>query len=257
MLLFLLPLVTAGITTFYMFRMWFMTFTGEPRDLHVYDHAHESPWTMTLPLMALALLAWLFAMGWYPWDATASWLEHEIHHAQPVAVSANFKLEHDFAVSYHEVTGLIALVLVSLGFTFAVLLYYWRTLSAAETKEQFARLHTFLSNKWYFDELYSAVVVRPALVVAHWCKNIDLYAIDGVLHAVAYATKWVSWLEGRFDNGVVDGLINLLGNVTFRTGVRLRSLQTGYLRSYVLFLVLALIGIVVALSYVVMPTAAP
>jgi len=257
MLLFLLPLVTAGITTFYMFRMWFMTFTGEPRDLHVYDHAHESPWTMTLPLMALALMAWLFALGWYPWDASASWLEHEIEHAQPIAVSANFDLEHKFAVSYHEVTGLIVLVLVSLGFTFAVLLYYWRTLSAAETKEQFGRLHTFLSNKWYFDELYSAVVVRPALVVAHWCKNVDLYAIDGVLHAVAYATKWVSWLEGRFDNGVVDGLINLLGNVTFRTGVRLRGLQTGYLRSYVLFLVLALIGIVVALSYVVMATAAP
>src|SRR4029077_319024 len=44
LLLFVLPLVTAGITTFYMFRMWFMTFTGEPRDRQVYDHAHETPW---------------------------------------------------------------------------------------------------------------------------------------------------------------------------------------------------------------------
>src|SRR5262249_47882499 len=49
-LLFLLPLATAGLTTFYMFRMWFMTFTGKPRDAHVHEHAHESPWTITLPL---------------------------------------------------------------------------------------------------------------------------------------------------------------------------------------------------------------
>src|SRR5258705_6107926 len=54
MLLFLLPLVTAGITAFYMFRMWFMTFTGKPRDEHVHEHARESPWIMTVPLIALA-----------------------------------------------------------------------------------------------------------------------------------------------------------------------------------------------------------
>src|SRR5438067_6424566 len=53
-LLFALPLVTAGLTTFYMFRMWFMTFAGQPRDHHVYEHAHESPWTMTVPLIVLA-----------------------------------------------------------------------------------------------------------------------------------------------------------------------------------------------------------
>src|SRR4030095_2553941 len=54
-LLFLLPLMTAGITTFYMFRMWFLAFPGEPRDEHVHEHAHESPWTMTAPLCVLAV----------------------------------------------------------------------------------------------------------------------------------------------------------------------------------------------------------
>ena len=53
-LLFVLPLVTAGMTAFYMFRLWFLAFTGKPRDQHVYDHAHESPWVMTLPLVVLA-----------------------------------------------------------------------------------------------------------------------------------------------------------------------------------------------------------
>jgi NADH-quinone oxidoreductase subunit L len=254
-LLFLLPLLTAGLTTFYMFRMWFLTFAGEPRDLHVYDHAHETPWTMTLPLMMLGILSWVFAWGWPVYDAGASWLEHEIHHAQPAAVAANFAAEHNSAANLHETAGLLALGVVAVGLVFAALIYYWRTLNAAETKEQFAPVHRFLSNKWYFDELYSALLVRPALVVALWCKNVDIYGIDGVLHAVAHATKWVSWLDGRFDNGVIDGLANLLGNTTFKVGVSLRNLQTGYLRSYVLFLVLAVVGIVVALSYVVMAAA--
>src|SRR5437870_5676887 len=54
LLLLALPLATAGITTFYMFRMWFMTFAGAPRDEHVHEHAKESPWTMTVPLIVLA-----------------------------------------------------------------------------------------------------------------------------------------------------------------------------------------------------------
>src|SRR5438094_7969754 len=62
-LLFILPLATAGITTFYMFRMWFMTFTGKPRDHHVYDHAHESPRLMTVPLIILAIFPVTVAWG--------------------------------------------------------------------------------------------------------------------------------------------------------------------------------------------------
>ena len=61
--------MTAGITTFYMFRMWFMTFTGKPRDKHVYEHAHETPWIMTTPLIALAVLSVCVAWGWPLWDA--------------------------------------------------------------------------------------------------------------------------------------------------------------------------------------------
>src|SRR5262249_27528797 len=84
-----LPLVTAGITTFYMFRMWFLTFTGEPRDQHVHEHAHESPATMTLPLIVLAVCSICVAWGSPIWDAEASWLEHHKHHSQPASVIAD------------------------------------------------------------------------------------------------------------------------------------------------------------------------
>src|SRR3954452_11862842 len=83
LLLFLLPLATAGLTTFYMFRMWFLTFTGRPRDEHVYDHAHESPWTLTVPLVLLAVFSVIAGWGVNPINPHGSWLEENLHHAQP------------------------------------------------------------------------------------------------------------------------------------------------------------------------------
>jgi NADH-quinone oxidoreductase subunit L len=269
-LLLILPLVTAGITAFYMARMWLMTFTGPPRDEHVYEHAHESPWTMTVPLIVLAVCSVAIAWGWPLWDAKASQLEHNLHYAQPNAVLADFghvldehevwpeaaakpekESERFFAHRYHDLAGGLALGLVAIGVMFASLLYFYRVLDPAEAAEQFPGVYAFLRNKWYFDELYSGILVRPALVVARWCRSFDLGVIDGVLHAVTRATVRVSRWDGRFDNGFVDYLVNLVGNVTYAIGARLRNVQTGSLRSYVLFLVLAAVAIFVALSYFV------
>jgi NADH-quinone oxidoreductase subunit L len=273
LLLFLLPLVTAGLTAFYMARMWFMTFLGQPRDHHVHEHAVEAPWTMTLPLVFLAVCSLAVAWGWPVWDAKASWLEHNIHHAQPRAVVADFGHVLDegeaaeFAKSedrnerfwgnfYHHTAGNIALGLVAIGIVFASLLYVYRVLDPAEAKEQFPGLYAFLTRKWYFDELYSAILVRPALVVAHAFKWFDLVVIDGVIHGVARATVAVTRWNGRFDFRVIDGLANLIGNTCYGVGAGLRHVQTGYLRSYILFLVLAAVGIFVVLSYFVAMAAA-
>jgi NADH-quinone oxidoreductase subunit L len=273
-LLFLLPLVTAGITCFYMFRMWFMTFTGEPRDAHVYEHAHESPRTMTVPLIVLAVCSIAVAWGWPLWDAEASLLGAELHHAQPHSIFAEFGLlaehgetweggaikaidqsERYFAAVYHSYAEALAFVAGALGLVFAALIYYYRRLDPAEATEQFPALHRFLWNKWYFDELYSAILVRPALVVARWCRNIDVWGIDGTVDAAAEATVRVSKWSGRFDLGIVDGLVNLTADVIYAVGARLRRVQTGYLRSYVLFLVLAAIGIFAVVSYVLVALA--
>jgi NADH-quinone oxidoreductase subunit L len=267
MLLFLLPLVTAGITTFYMFRMWFMTFTGKPRDAHVYEHAHEAPYTMTVPLMVLAFFSVTVAWGWPLWDAEASALEHEIHHAQPRAITAEFGLnEHDLhalkahelplppgkprnaeqrslAQRNHHLAGNLALAVVILAFVFAALVYYYGVLDPAEAQEQFPGVHRFLWHKWYFDELYSAILVRPALAVAGWFRAFDTYVIDGFIDGLGRRTIKLSWVSGQTDKGVVDGLVNLIARVGYAIGAWLRTFQTGYLRSYILFLVLAAVGI--------------
>jgi NADH-quinone oxidoreductase subunit L len=257
-LLFILPLVTAGITTFYMFRMWFMTFTGKPRDPHVYEHAHESPWLMTAPLIILAVLSVGVAWPLVPeqgsfipplYDAHASSLEHTIHHAQPKSVEVDFGGGDIFsplgqtADRGHTQAGIWALLAVLVGLTFALVIYYYGKLDPHDAREQFPGVHRFLSRKWYFDELYSAVIVRPGLVIAGWCKNFDMKVIDGLINGLARVNVSLSRQSGRFDNGIIDGLVNLLADVSYNVGAWLRGLQTGYLRSYVLFLALAAVGL--------------
>ena len=276
-ILFVLPLLTAGVTTFYMFRMWFMTFTGKPRDHHVYDHAHESPRLMTIPLILLAVCSLGVAWGWPVWDPEASWLEDQIHHSMPAAVIADFGIvpqvdqrldlkgrkvstwpggeprvaealsprrrTHD----YHWLAGYLALGMAAIGFAFAALIYYGRILDPAEARAQFPGVYAFLRSKWYFDEIYSALLVRPALTVARWCRVFDNKGIDVVVDTAAKGTVGLARASGRFDHGIVDGLANLTARVFYGIGSWFRTFQTGYLRSYVVFLVVAAVGIWVIL----------
>ncbi len=283
-LLFVLPLVTAGITTFYMFRMWFWTFTGAPRDSHVHEHAHESPALMTGPLVVLAFFSVTAGWGWpffsthFPFiNAEASWLERQIHHAQPASVRTDFGApplksaddpvahetgvparppelqERAYVAAFHETAGNLALLSAGLGFVFACSLYWarFKVFDPAEVKEQFPWLHRFLSHKWYFDELYSAALVRPSVVVGRWFAAFDRRAIDGAVDGASRFTVLASKWNGLFDLGVIDGLVNLTARVIYGVGGWLRGVQTGYLRSYVLFLALAAVGIFVVLSYFV------
>ena len=267
MLLFILPLVTAGLTTFYMFRMWFLTFAGRPRDHHVYDHAKEAPWVMTVPLIVLAFFSVCVAYGRQPWNPEESFLAEQINEAQPNSVYADFgrvpgdplwkggRLADEthsarwLARDNHELAGNLALAVVALGLIFAALLYYYRVFDPAESKDQFAGVHGFLMHKWYFDELYSALIVRPGLVIAYAFRWFDLTVIDGIIHFVAFAAVRVSKWDGRFDNAVVDGLVNVVGRTVYGVGSGLRRVQTGSLRSYVLFLVLAAVSVFLLLTW--------
>ncbi len=280
LLLFLLPLITAGLTAFYMFRLWFLTFTGKPRDEHVFEHAHESPYVMTVPLIILAFFSVTVAWGLNPLDATGSALEHAIHHEYPAAMpdrvaedEAKVKAEigNDGILpalvayqldknaylnvlhlpSLHELAGGLALLAAGIGIAMAFVVYGFGLLDPAQTKAQFFSVFRFLWEKWYFDDAYDVMFVRPAHVVAGWARWFDLKVIDGIIDNLASGTVRLSWFDGRFDLGIIDGLVNLTANVVYGVGSWLRIFQTGSIRNYVLFLALAAVGIVAVLSYVV------
>ena len=246
-LLFGLPLVTAGLTTFYMFRMWFMTFTGTPRDHHVFEHAHESPWQMTVPLIVLAVFSVFVAWGLPPWEAHESQLAHELEHSRPASVAADFgevvSEEAQSSAGYHETAGGLALGMVLIGVVFAGAMYYKNLLDPADAKEQFPGVHRFLMHKWYFDEVYSALLVRPGLVIAGWCRAFDTYVIDGIVNGIGRWTVLTSVWSGKADRGIVDGLVNVMADAWYGIGGWLRTLQTGYIRSYILFLALGAVAI--------------
>jgi len=216
---------------------------------------------MTVPLVVLAVFTVVVAWGWPPSDPTASWLEHQLHHSQPRAVQADFGWvrategftpngimprnphQRNIAHEGHAFVGNLTLVVVLMAFAFATLMYYKRLLDPEDAKEQFPAAHRFLWHKWYFDELYSAVLVRPALMAANFFRAIDTYVIDGAVNWLGGFTVRLAWGSGRIDRNVVDGLANLVADVCYGIGGRLRRVQTGYLRSYVLFLALAAVGI--------------
>jgi NADH-quinone oxidoreductase subunit L len=227
---------------------------------------------MTVPLVVLAffsvVVAWPF--HWNLLNAENSQLEHTIHHAQPIAVQVQFGLgpgeevvgklgdTREFAHQYHTLAGLLATAVVLIAIIFAAVVY-WRPvqmLDPAEAREQFARVHAFLANKWYFDELYSAIIVRPGLVVAQWARAFDARVIDGFVDGLGRFGVILSRWDGLFDARIIDGLVNVLADACQALGARLRGVQTGYLRSYVLFLALAAVGTFLVLAYFVTRVAA-
>ncbi len=253
-LLFITPLVTAGITSFYMFRLWFMTFAGEPRDQHVYDHCHESPSVMTAPLIALSVLAAVCAWNWGVTttdDDQHGLLYRLIADSETVAAHdpytsvgpAKITLpSHHQVHAVHDQAGLLALLAASAGFAVAYAMYAVRAIRAEDIRRQFSGVYDFLIDKWRFDVLYDAMFVRPVHVVSAWCAAFDKHVLDAILHAGAKITVVTSLWDRKFDEGMVDGLVNLVGSVTRSVGMSLRVVQTGRLRQYVMWIA---VGVVV------------
>jgi NADH-quinone oxidoreductase subunit L len=245
-MLWLLGVVGAGMTAFYMFRQFFMVFFGKCRaDHHTQEHLHESPKVMTLPLVVLAIGA-LFA-GWIGLPAVfggsqfAHWLE-------PVA-GAHAEEHADHALEL----GLMAVSIsvAALGFFIAYLMYYRTALSP----DLFANLagglfYRLFERKYYFDEIYQAVFVNGTLMLARMGSLFDQYVIDGVVDGSASVTRFVSWINGLFDYYIIDGLVNAIANITFWVGNRFRRLQTGNINNYLYGILIALVlAIIVKLRY--------
>jgi proton-translocating NADH-quinone oxidoreductase chain L len=244
----------ASMTAFYMFRLWFMTFIGPPRDHHIYEHAHESPKIMYVPLVILAVFA--VAVGWTwtgVWSVTdlleqARW-PGEAGEAVllPNLVYPNEHESHEHSV--HLVAGLTAFSTALGGVLLAAVFYGVRWLNPAEVRQQFAPIYTFLLNKWYFDELYDVLFVRPVHFVAAIVAWFDKQVIDGLIDNLARWTRGVADIDDLIDRYFVDGLVNLTAAWIWSLGNSLRGLQTGKLRQYVMLIVIGTIALTIIINF--------
>jgi NADH:ubiquinone oxidoreductase subunit 5 (subunit L)/multisubunit Na+/H+ antiporter MnhA subunit len=250
---FVIPVISAGLTAFYMFRLWFMTFAGEPRDHHKYDHAHESPQVMTGPLVLLAVFAicagWSFP-AWSPGVLSRFGVEHLLEQARPVGTlgtasgvlfpELTIPSEHNsHAPAIKVPAGWAAIIAAVTGILLAMVVYLWRMVSAEKLASALRPLYLLSWHKWWFDELYDFVFVRPALAIGAFIAVVlDRGLIDGIIHACAALGKGIAVIISVVgDKFIIDKSVDSVAAETWNLGLTLRSVQTGRLRQYVMFIV--------------------
>jgi len=252
------PVAGAFITAFYMFRLWYMTFAGKPRNQERYDHAQESPRVMVAPLILLAVFA--LGVGW-TFPGTNIKVTNLLEQARPVGTLAtthgvllpelvipNEHNAHDFKTP----AGIAAFLTAAAGLLLATMIYFWDFgLRPEELKRTFKPLHSWLWNKWWFDEIYEWIFVKPALFKARAVSWFDLTIIDSIVHSFAALAKGgAKVVDAVFDRTLVDGTVNTFASGTWDTGLWLRKIQTGSIRQYVMFIAVGTILLFVAISFV-------
>jgi NADH-quinone oxidoreductase subunit L len=241
---YLLPVfgfTAAIITAFYMFRLIIKTFYGEPRKPELYEHIHESPKVMTVPLMTLAALSIYFVytlpslnfMG-----AEGGWFMHLVQ--KPVSAVA-LQLGHPvFEISEHiehlaHVSGItISIIFALSGILLAFWIYFWKKLDEDALMEKMLPLYKLSFNKYYIDEIYDATVIRGLLLWNDALAWFDQHVIDAFVNFWAFAVRNFSKFDGLFDKYVVDGLVNGVAAVVLYAGKNLRKVQTGQIQNYIL-----------------------
>jgi NADH-quinone oxidoreductase subunit L len=220
-------LVTAGLTSFYMFRLYFLTFFGDRRGADEAQHSHgghavhESPGIMLFPLAVLAILSVIG--GWVGWPQAlggGDWFGHFLEPVisashlsfEQVSVAVNNGLNNGAAASTASAEGnssvelILAAVstLVALSGLFVAYLFYIRKPELpGKLAKRFSALYNLVLNKYWVDELYSAAIVRPinafARVVLWW--GVDVIVVDGAALTASGGAKGLGAIARRLQSG--------------------------------------------------------
>jgi NADH-quinone oxidoreductase subunit L len=266
--------VVALMTAFYMFRLVIITFHGKPRDQHKYDHAHESKWVMTVPLIVLSTLSVFF---WYtpnPVGADSGWFLSDWIKTPATVVPQEMRFDfmkskvptmheeshetgHEIVHSEmyteamhhaHYPAMILSILLGGLGILLAFLLYQWKKLDPDKLAEKLKPLYKLSLNKWYIDEIYQASVIGGTLALGRMLSWFDENIIDGIVNGTATVTHAVSKVSSWFDTYIVDGLVNFSAMFSGFIGLSFRRLQTGKVQTYILFVVFSVLIILLILK---------
>lgn len=206
--------MTAVMTAFYMTRLFYLTFLGQPRD-EAATHAHESPYSMVGPLMVLAVLS---ALGGFIGVPHFSWLEHWLEPLIPAhEAAANAEGGMEWLLMGVSVAG------ATLGI-FGAFKFYQDLKAVKELTRKLLPIHRLLENKWYIDEVYETIIIRPIKKISEFLWN-------------------------RVDVRFIDQIVLGFGRISAWTGETARVAQTGAIQVYALALLLGILAIVGYLIY--------
>jgi NADH-quinone oxidoreductase subunit L len=212
-----LGVLTAGLTSFYMFRLLFLTFFGAQRFDEHHVHVHESPRNMLAPLVVLAILA--VGGGWMAAPhlrGGANYFEDFLAPVFSTASGTTPAATESSGGTSELLQALLGTPVIAglIGFFLAWWLYVQSPATPRKLADAFSAPYRLLSGKYFVDELYAAVIVRPLV----WISDKALW------HGV--------------DEGVIDGTVNGVAHVSRETGDRLRYISSGNTRSYAAWIVL-------------------
>jgi len=207
-ILYSITLFAALLTAFYMFRLYFITFTGKFRGTHEQEHhLHESPSAMTIPLIVLAILS---VIGGFVGVPEALGGHHELAtFLSPVVKSVTHHLSHSTEYTLMALSTVLVIVSICIAW------FKYKNYKAEGEATGFGKV---LENKWYVDELYDAVIVKPLMSFSMFLNNV-------------------------VEKKGIDGLVNGVGKAVQYGGRQLRLLQSGQVGLYVLLMVIGMLGL--------------
>jgi len=248
-LIWVMGVIVAGMTAFYMFRLMFLTFHGQERvDPHTAHHVHESPRVMTVPLIVLAIgsvfAGYLGLPAWLGSNVFEHFLEPALETAYQAPVEAAVHHGHQTEILFTVVSVAIAAIGIFLAYHF----FIRRPDKSELLKRRFSGVHRLLYNKYYVDETYDLLFVNRTKDLGTFLWRFDERVVDGIVNGSAIATKITAWISGQADIHIVDRLVNLVAEFTNFFSAVIRRLQTGLVQRYALFFV---IGLILVISYYV------
>jgi NADH-quinone oxidoreductase subunit L len=241
--------VTAGMTAFYMFRLVFLTFFGESRVPHdVEHHIHESPGSITWPLIILACLS--IVGGWIGWPESLGGSDHFAKFLDPV-IARHAEVIAAVPEATQRTTEL-GLMVVSVAVALAGILLAWffylrKPKIPGALAEKSGGLYELVYNKYYIDQLYDTMFVNRTKDLGTTLGAFDLGVIDGLgVNGAGWAARAGSSLSMVWDKWIIDGLVNLAARIVWIFSYPVRMVQSGRVSNYALLIVL---GVLIFLGY--------
>ena len=251
-LLWLLGAAVAGMTAFYMFRLIFMTFFGQSRvDHHTEHHIHESPRSMTVPLIILAIGSVVAGYVGFPaWLGGNNAFEKFLDPVfEPLPIPHGPEAEYSSLAEAGMAAASVAIALIGFGLAYSK--YCKRSWEEQREVRQYGSLYPVFLNKYYVDEGYDFLFVNRAKDAGTGLWKFDAAVVDGAVNGSAWTTVEGALGSGWWDRWIVDGIVKFIGGFIRTMSWPLRLIQTGYVQNYALVMIL---GLLIFIGYVLWGT---